>query len=296
MDIDTARYLALYRERFKPHTRAWLEKLLKYQYKVYLGKDLNLDDPQTFNEKLAWLKLNWTDERLPLCTDKAKAQAYAQTEAPEVQGHTVPQLAFWAHEDEFDFDSLPSAFALKLNCGSTKNILVSDKSKVNISSVKKILSQWLKPEENHYYALFEPSYKDIPSKIVVEELIDFEFKVDFFCFSGVPQFYKIVYNDKTPSACVSFFDMECNLLEVAQTHPNIPFQVGRPPHFKVMAHCAEKLSQGFPFVRIDFYCSVPTWYFCEMTFFHNGGVVPFTPEKYDAEFGRFLTLPSPRTV
>ena len=31
---------------------------LKWMYKAYMGKSLNLKNPTTFNEKLQWLKLN----------------------------------------------------------------------------------------------------------------------------------------------------------------------------------------------------------------------------------------------
>ncbi len=32
------------------------EEYLKKKYKYSMGKELNLDNPQTFNEKLQWLK------------------------------------------------------------------------------------------------------------------------------------------------------------------------------------------------------------------------------------------------
>ena len=36
----------------------------KFYFKVVLGKKLNLKNPQTFNEKLQWLKLNYLPKNL----------------------------------------------------------------------------------------------------------------------------------------------------------------------------------------------------------------------------------------
>lgn len=294
MEINKVRYEMQFKERFKPHTKLWLENFIKLQYKYYLGKELNLEDPQTFNEKLAWLKLHWDDDRMAICADKARATAYAEAQVPALTGHTVRQIACWEKPEDFDFDALPQAFALKLNCGSGTNLLVRDKSKLDLPATRELLTLWLKPEHNHYFASFERSYKDIPSKIVVEELVDFDFKIEFFCFSGVPRFYWVIFNDKTPDVCASFFDMEGNLMDLSHKYPNVPFEVKRPPAFEEMAACAASLSQGFPFVRVDFYSAPHTWYFCEMTFFHWAGLKAFTPEEYDAKFGALITLPPRR--
>lgn len=49
---------------------------LKYRYKQIFRKEINLDHPETFNEKLQWLKLNYKN---PICSDmvdKVKAKQY----------------------------------------------------------------------------------------------------------------------------------------------------------------------------------------------------------------------------
>ena len=44
----------------------------KFYFKVVLGKKLNLENPQTFNEKLQWLKIN---DHNPLYTQYADKYA-----------------------------------------------------------------------------------------------------------------------------------------------------------------------------------------------------------------------------
>ena len=43
---------------------------LKYRYKQVFGKPLNLKNPQTFNEKIQWLKLNYKDKSYTTLVDK----------------------------------------------------------------------------------------------------------------------------------------------------------------------------------------------------------------------------------
>ena len=50
----------------------------KYVYKYNTGKKLNLKNPQTFNEKLQWLKL-YGDEKLMIqCADKYRVREYVE--------------------------------------------------------------------------------------------------------------------------------------------------------------------------------------------------------------------------
>lgn len=58
-----------------------------------------------------------------------------------------------------------------------------------------------------------------------------------------------------------------------------------------MKALAEKLSQGFPHVRVDFYEANNNVYFGEFTFFHFAGVVRFSPNEWDYTFGNWLELP-----
>lgn len=58
-----------------------------------------------------------------------------------------------------------------------------------------------------------------------------------------------------------------------------------------MIALAEKLSQGIPFVRVDFYEINGNVYFGELTFFPGAGLEEFTPEIADYELGKWIVLP-----
>ena len=50
----------------------------KYVYKYNTGKKLNLKNPQTFNEKLQWLKLYGDNQLMIQCADKYRVREYIE--------------------------------------------------------------------------------------------------------------------------------------------------------------------------------------------------------------------------
>ena len=59
---------------------------------------------------------------------------------------------------------------------------------------------------------------------------------------------------------------------------------------------AERLSQGIPHLRVDFYEANGKIYFGELTFTSGSGFTPFEPEEWDLRFGKWLKLPSKKTI
>lgn len=44
---------------------------------------------------------------------------------------------------------------------------------------------------------------------------------------------------------------------------------------------AKTLCHDFPFVRVDFFLANNTYYFAELTFTPNAGMLPFNPDRYE---------------
>ena len=91
----------------------WLpdKSYLKLMYCGTFGRSLNLDNPQTLNEKIQWLKLYDRQTRYTDLVDKNRAK--------EVVGgiigkeYIIPTLGVWKNFDDIDFDALPNQFVLK---------------------------------------------------------------------------------------------------------------------------------------------------------------------------------------
>lgn len=114
---------------------------IKKLYKARTGKELNLKNPQTFNEKQNWLKLYDRRPEYTTMVDKYKVREFVAEKIGEE--YLVPLLGVWDSPDEIDFDALPNEFVLKCNHDNGV-IICRDKSKLDIEKTKKRISFPLK--------------------------------------------------------------------------------------------------------------------------------------------------------
>ena len=280
----------------KKMTRFLPDKLyiqLKYFYRFH--KLPNLDKPQTFNEKLQWLKLY---DRKPIYTtmvDKFEAKGFIANIIGEK--YIVPTLGVWDNFDDIDFGKLPEQFVLKCTHDSGGLVIVRDRSKFDKKEAKKKLESSLK--RNYYWNGREWPYKNVKPRIIAEiylndgnchELNLIEYK--FFCFDGEPRFLMVSKGEAHgDSRTNDLFDMNFKHLPVSVTFPNSQETIKKPKQFEEMIEIARKLSNGIPHLRVDTYIAGNRVYVGELTFFQTGGMCKFKPEKYNELFGEYLKLP-----
>lgn len=269
------------------------ERYLKLKYKNVFGRDLDLENPKTFNEKLQWLKLYNRKPEYTMMVDKYKVREYiAQTLREE---YLIPLLGVWDDPDEIDFDALPDQFVLKCNHNSGLGMCIcKDKSKLDIPKVKAELRKGLK--QDYYLTGREWPYKDVPRKIVAEkymedasgELRDYK----FYCFNGVMKFVMINSDRNTPKPTrADYFDRNFNWLDFTWGYSHAEVQPQKPEQFEKMVAIAEKLAAGLPHIRIDLYECNGQIYFGELTFFDGGGFDKIEPVEWDYKIGDMLKLP-----
>lgn len=268
------------------------EKYLKKLYTVNFGKELDLENPKTFNEKLQWLKLYDRKPEYTMMVDKYKVREYVAEKLGEE--YLIPLLGVWDDPEEIDFDKLPNQFVLKCNHNSGLGMCIcKDKSKLDIKKVKSELRKGLK--ENFYLHGREWPYKEVPRKIICERyMVDesvYELKdYKIFCFNGEPKAL-FVATDRMTDTKFDFFDVEFNHLPFTNGHPNAEKEIVKPQNLDEMLKAASILSKGIPQVRIDLYNVNGKILFGEMTFSHWSGMVPFEPNKWDERFGEWIVLP-----
>lgn len=282
----------VYGKRFSGLTQKELEFCVKSQYKMWHGKKLNLKNPQTFNEKLCWEKLYYWNPLMTICADKVRARDYFCEKIKGGEKYLVKQYGVYKSPDEIDFDTLPDKFVLKSNWGSGQQIIVKDKSKLDIDAAKQKMRLWMKPESNHYFYSFESGYRFIEPRIVCEEFLDYEYKLEFFCFNGTPKFFWIVINDKTPDVRANFYELDWTRMPITNHYPNFDTDIVKPKCYDEILENAKKMCGDFPFVRCDFYVTKTGYRFSEMTFFHWGASQNFEPSKYNIIVGNMMKLPT----
>ena len=262
-------------------------------YKIKTGKELNLENPVLYNEKLQWLKLY--DHR-PEYTTMVDKYSVKQFVAERIGNKYVVQLlGVWESVEDIDFDSLPDKFVLKTTHDSGAVIICKNKKVFDINSAKKRLKYFLK--RNYYDCNREWPYKNVKPRIIAEaymedsiygELRDYK----FFTFGGVPKVLYIAQGRGTSGETVAdFFDMDFNHLDLKIDHEMAVIPPEKPKCFEEMKRLATILSEGTPQLRVDFYEVDGKVYFGEMTFFHCSGFEKFHPEEWDKIFGDWVKLP-----
>ena len=90
-----------------------------------------------------------------------------------------------------------------------------------------------------------------------------------------------------------FFDKEWRLLRLNIKGRDAPekFTLPKPKCIDEMFSLAEKLSKGYPFVRVDLYESCGRVYFGEMTFYPQSGFDANLLPETDIRFGKLIQLP-----
>lgn len=267
------------------------ETLSKLYYRVLLKKKLNLDAPQTFNEKIQWMKLYYYPQNnlVVKCADKYAVRSYVDEKG--YGNKLVPLLGVWDDTNSIDWDKLPDQFVLKCNHGCAYNIVVEDKNTINKKTIVRQLNKWLKEDFGAYNIEVHYS-KIIRHCITCEEYLGACIKdYKFFCFNGSPKFIYVstdLIHDR--QAQIGFFYLDGKKMPlIRDDYTDIP-QVEFPSFYNEMLDASIKLSEGFPFVRVDFFVAQDNWYFAEMTFTPSAGLMPFNPEHFDAEWGQLIDI------
>lgn len=267
------------------------ETYVKWDYFWGFGKFPNLKNPQTYNEKLCWLKLHAKRPEYAMMVDKYDAKEYVKGIIGEK--YIIPSYGVWDRFDDIDFDALPNEFVLKTTHDSGWIIICKDKTRFDKNNAKKKIAESYK--KNLFQIHREYPYKNLKPRIIIEKLMvengetglkDYK----FFCFDGKVKML-FVATDRPVDTRFDFFDRDFNHLPFRQGHPLASKPIDKPDGFEDMIFIAEKLSQGIPHVRVDLYNLNGKIYFGELTFFHFGGTVKFKPREWDKIIGEWLSLP-----
>jgi len=267
----------------------------KIRYYAKVGRRLNLENPQTFDEKLLWLMLYWRHPLKTLCGDKYTMRSYVKEHG---LAHILPELlGVYESSSEIDYNSLPERFALKCTHGCGFNIICRSKSDIDWEETKRKLDTWMKTDFSRVYG--EMHYAKMKPRIICERYLDdvdddlpSDYKV--YCFYGKAHctmactergsdgsntkydFYNREWNNKLPYSRSSLL-----------AGRNIP----KPLAYEEIMGAAERLSEPFPFVRIDFYSINGKAVIGEMTFTPAGSIDTGYTDLAQHELSKMLKLP-----
>ncbi|MCR5215110.1 MAG: glycosyl transferase, partial [Eubacterium sp.] len=191
------------------------EIYIKWIFRRRMGYKLNLKNPQTFSEKLQWIKLY---DRNPLYTtivDKYAAKDYISSKIGSK--YVIPTIGVWDKFEDIDFSKLPQSFVLKTTHDSGGVVICQNKDELNVDDARKKLTKSLK--HNFYLNGREWPYKNVPRRIIAEEYLEDKKTKElrdykFFGFNGrVKAMFVATDRQKRPEPCFDFFDESYNHLD-----------------------------------------------------------------------------------
>lgn len=258
------------------------------------SKKLNYRHPKDISEKVMWLTRYDRDPLKTRCADKYLVRDYVASKG--LEDILIPMIGVWDHASDIDFASLPDKFVLKCNHGSGWNVICTDKSALDIEEAREKLEMWLGMK--YGVDMQEIQYFDIPPKIIGEEFMPFlggdvvDYK--FHCSKGKVHSCFVAYDRSTVDphqVCYDHYDIDWNRTDDIKEkfRPNRRL-LPKPQRYEDMLKIASKLSEDFPYVRVDLYNCGDKVFFGELTFTPFSGIQSFYKQPMLDELGRFVSL------
>lgn len=262
------------------------------------GRFPHWNNPQTFNEKIQWLKLHDRKPKYTTMVDKYAVKRYVSA---KIGGeYIIPTYGVWERPEDIDWDILPNRFVLKTTHGggSSGVVVCLDKATFDKEDAIRKLNESLRTDL--YVVWREWPYKNVPKRIIAEKYIEpsegehdlTDYK--WYCFNGNPMFCQVIQNRSTEET-IDFFDTRWTHQEFIGLNPYATMAANEPAcpsDLEDQIRIATILSENLYFSRIDLYSIAGRTYFGEITFYPNSGMGSFTPLEWNVRIGSLLKLPN----
>lgn len=267
---------------------------LKLVFRLRIGQKLRINSPQTFNEKIQWLKLYDRRSEYIGMTDKCLAREYIGNRIGEE--YLVPLLGAWDKAEDIDFSKLPEHFVLKCNHDSGSAVVCRDKKSFSEADAVKALKKKLR--KNAFFGGREWQYKNIKRKVIAEKYLEDDANGELtdyklLCFNGRVKCCLVVTKRFSAEGVhKTFYDRQWNRLPFERREPAEKTDIEKPQNYGKMLEIAEELSKNRTFLRVDFYESEKKLYIGELTLHPGSGFEEFVPREWDDILGGWLKLPT----
>lgn len=270
--------------------------MLRIQYRIKFGFWPDFKHPRRYTEKIQLYKMKYRNPVMGRCVDKYEVRAFVEGKGlGDILNHCY---GIYDNANDIDIDSLPKSFVAKTTDGGggLNVIIVRDKNNIDIEQFRKDLNHWkgnlFKMDPGREWAYTQMK----SSRIIVEELLEDDTTGDgsiddykLMCFNGK---FRCLWVDKGRYSDHhrGFWDENLNFLQgVYSDHDTFDNPPALPENMNEMVAIAEKLSEDFPYARVDLYNIKGRLYFGEITFYPWSGYVKFTPDEFDYTLGSYFT-------
>ncbi|MFW5700076.1 MAG: ATP-grasp fold amidoligase family protein [Cyclobacteriaceae bacterium] len=277
-----------------------LDRIRNYKYLkgVFLERmnyELDLESPQSYNQKIIWKKLNDRNPLLAVTADKYAVRSYIKDVLGEKQADMIliPVYHVTNNPETIPFDKLPEKYVVKPNHGSRMHLIINSKNEEDPERIIGECKKWLRT----YYGIYshEWAYKHIKKKIIIEKLLETEDHrlpddYKFYCFHGKCKLVRVTTNRFGNKILSGFFDTDWNQIPAFVPGYAELISIEKPSNLDQMIEIAEKLSVNFDYVRVDLYNMVNEIFFGELTHYEGSGLGRLEPGSFDFELGKYWNI------
>ena len=276
-----------YNDLCKKELQAWCRRVSGDPF-------FDIENPKTFNEKIQWLKLYDSTPVKTRLADKYLVREWVKEKIGEQ--YLIPLLGSYDRFEDINFHQLPNRFVIKCNHGCGYNIVVKNKSRLDLAEAKLKVDGWMRENFAFKHGL-ELHYRDIEPKILVEAYLENEgandlYDYKFFCFDGKVLYIEFLSGRNLSGLKVAFYNRQWEKQNFTSSRPLDTKTIPKPAKLELMIQLAEKLSAEFNFVRVDFYLlNDGEIKFGEMTFTPANGVSRWSDPQINLSMGKKIKLP-----
>lgn len=262
--------------------------VLRWRHYRDSGTLPRLRKPRTFRDKVIARIAYDRNPLLPTLQDKLAVRDFVRSRLGDdrilARMHAVTETS-----KEIERLKLPERFVMKPNHLSGCVKIVPSLREQDRAELAATARNWLR--RNYFNEQLEWAYKDIPPRILFEELLEVNGEIPydykFYCFAGEPRFIQVDRNRFIDHRSNHYdpdfrpIPMRCVLAPPSET-PLPP-----PPNLAAMLDIARSLSSGIDFIRVDLYDLGERVVFGELTLYPGGGYARLEPEEWEEAIGGF---------
>lgn len=253
--------------------------------------NINLENPQTFNEKLMWLKLYEDLEYKAKLSDKVEMRNYITTLGLEQL--LVPMIDIVDYVEDIIFEQLPRRFVLKCTHGPEFTIICTDKRQLDYPKTRQQLAQWMAIDYSLINA--EIQYANIKPQIIIEHFIgpannEMPITYKIHCFHGAAKIIELAVkgkNSKEQSMMLTPDWQDTHYMKVPFTCDAAQY---KPQQLEELLALAQKISKTSTYMRVDFSIVEGEIYFDELLFTPAACLNDAIHEQANQLLGQWLNL------
>jgi tetratricopeptide (TPR) repeat protein len=261
---------------------------LLIRYRDVFGVFPRLNPPVSFNERIIHRIIYDRDRRLKIVCDKLAVRRLIE----ELVGkeYVVPVLGVWERPREIAWHSLPEKFVLKPNHASGHFAVVDRSVGVNVEELTAAAEEWL--SYDYFDRSLEWGYRGLPRRVLAEPFLNSPDggpaqEAQVHTFSGRAALVNaFVGTKRTLERSSCWFDVTGRRVGIGGTGPR-PDAVELPDRDRLeMVEVAERVSQGFSSLRVDFYIASNGLRIGELTPYTFTGFFRWRPPELDEKLGQ----------